>query len=70
MWYYQVNLHREIISHLFKLPLNISDAVADDEQNKLNERMIDLMKARNWAVYCLPVTEQAVEEWKIKGSVN
>lgn len=41
------NLHRGIILPLFKLSLNISDVVAGDEKNKLNERMTDLMKARN-----------------------
>lgn len=41
------NLRRRIILSLFKLSLNISDVVAGDEKNKLNERMIDLMKARN-----------------------
>lgn len=40
-------MQRKIILHLFKLPLNVSDIVADDEQNKLNERMMDLIKARN-----------------------
>lgn len=64
------NLHRGIILPLFKLSLNISDVVAGDEKNKLNERMTDLMKARNWEDYCLQVTEQAVKEWKIRGSVN
>ena len=40
-------MHRKIISRLFTLPLNISDIVAGDEQNKLNERMMDLIKNRN-----------------------
>lgn len=40
--------------------MNISDVVAGDEQNKLNEKMVDLIKARNWEEYCPQVTEQAV----------
>ena len=40
-------MYWKIISHLFKLPLNISDIMTGDEQNKLNERMMDLIKNRN-----------------------
>ena len=49
------------MSHLFELPLNSSDVLSVDKQNKL-KKMTDFMDARNRELYSLQITEQRVEE--------
>lgn len=53
-----------------QMQLNTNGVVAGGEGNKLNEIMMNLMKARNRDVYCLQVTEQVAEGYKFRKTVN